>query len=156
MPTYRFKSLCSDPVVILSRKEVGNPIDYFDKSFAEYKAGFKSRGKYLLGQIIFVISHKTFSSAKQIIFQYSSQRVVVQMPFWNIKQDFWEENLMMICVRGVVAWPRKSSPAHQCEFASQLLCNVWNSLHICRYDLHILSKDHHEGLWWQDLCCHLW
>ena len=31
---------------MLRRKEVGNPIDYFNKSFAEYKAGFESRGKF--------------------------------------------------------------------------------------------------------------
>jgi len=36
-------------VVVLRRKEVGNPIDYFDKTFAEYKAGFASKGESWLG-----------------------------------------------------------------------------------------------------------
>ena len=31
---------------MLRRKEVGNPVDYFNKSFAEYKEGFESRGKF--------------------------------------------------------------------------------------------------------------
>ena len=32
------------PVVMLRRKEVGNPIDFFDKTFADYKAGFEANG----------------------------------------------------------------------------------------------------------------
>merc|ERR1712110_186423 len=28
--------------VILVRKEAGNPVDYFDKTFAEYQAGFEA------------------------------------------------------------------------------------------------------------------
>ena len=32
-------------VVMLNRKEVGNLVDYFDKTFAEYKEGFESKGK---------------------------------------------------------------------------------------------------------------
>jgi len=36
-------------VVVLRRREVGNPIDYFDKTFAEYKAGFASKGESWLG-----------------------------------------------------------------------------------------------------------
>ena len=31
-------------VKVLVRKEVGNPTDYFDKTFAEYKEGFSARG----------------------------------------------------------------------------------------------------------------
>ena len=31
--------------VVLSRKEAGNPRDYFDKSFLEYKKGFSARGQ---------------------------------------------------------------------------------------------------------------
>ena len=31
-------------VKILVRKEVGNPVDYFDKTFAEYQAGFSAKG----------------------------------------------------------------------------------------------------------------
>ena len=54
-----FLSLFSGPVpeavVMLNRKEVGNPADYFDKNFADYKEGFESRGKYSLNQIIFVL-----------------------------------------------------------------------------------------------------
>merc|ERR1712192_91615 len=38
-----------DPMVILSRKDVGNPVDYFDKNFEEYKAGFESGGEFWLG-----------------------------------------------------------------------------------------------------------
>jgi len=38
-----------DPVVILSRKDVGNPVDYFDKNFEEYKRGFESVGELWLG-----------------------------------------------------------------------------------------------------------
>ena len=30
--------------VVLRRKEVGNPLYYFDKSFEEYKNGFESKG----------------------------------------------------------------------------------------------------------------
>ena len=30
---------------MLSRKQVGNPDDYFDKNFEEYRAGFESRGR---------------------------------------------------------------------------------------------------------------
>ena len=33
------------PVVIIRRKEVGNPIDFFDKTFAEYQAGFEANGE---------------------------------------------------------------------------------------------------------------
>merc|ERR1711962_823594 len=37
-------------VVILTRKEAGNPINYFDaKTFREYEAGFASRGELWLG-----------------------------------------------------------------------------------------------------------
>ena len=32
-------------VVLLRRKQVGNPLDYFDKDFADYKSGFQSRGE---------------------------------------------------------------------------------------------------------------
>ena len=32
------------PVKVLVRKEVGNPADYFDKTFAEYKEGFSANG----------------------------------------------------------------------------------------------------------------
>ena len=47
--TETVQSLCSGPknVVMLKRKEVGNPINYFDKTLAEYKEGFESKGKYL-------------------------------------------------------------------------------------------------------------
>ena len=43
------------PVNILVRKEVGNPLDYFEKSYEEYKEGFAARGvfkKYLVDDII--------------------------------------------------------------------------------------------------------
>ena len=30
--------------MVLRRKEVGNPDDYFDKSFEEYENGFESKG----------------------------------------------------------------------------------------------------------------
>ena len=33
-----------NPVKVLVRKEVGNPADYFDKTFAEYQAGFSANG----------------------------------------------------------------------------------------------------------------
>ena len=33
------------PVVMLRRKEVGNPVDFFDKTFAEYQAGFEANGE---------------------------------------------------------------------------------------------------------------
>ena len=32
------------PVKVLVRKEVGNPADYFDKTFAEYQKGFSANG----------------------------------------------------------------------------------------------------------------
>jgi len=34
---------------MLRRKEVGNPTGFFDKSFAEYKEGFESKGESWLG-----------------------------------------------------------------------------------------------------------
>ena len=33
------------PVVMVRRKEVGNPVDFFDKTFAEYQAGFEANGE---------------------------------------------------------------------------------------------------------------
>ena len=33
------------PVVMLRRKEVGNPVDFFQKTFAEYQAGFEANGE---------------------------------------------------------------------------------------------------------------
>ena len=44
--------------MILRRKEVGNPVDYFDKTFAEYKTGFESRG-VLITQLINHITGNT-------------------------------------------------------------------------------------------------
>jgi hypothetical protein len=35
--------------MVLQRKQVGNPVGYFDKTFAEYKTGFESRGEGFLG-----------------------------------------------------------------------------------------------------------
>ena len=32
------------PVKVLVRKEVGNPANYFDKTFAEYQKGFSANG----------------------------------------------------------------------------------------------------------------
>jgi len=40
---------CPQGVVILARKQVGNPINYFDKTFAEYEEGFASKGELWLG-----------------------------------------------------------------------------------------------------------
>ena len=31
-------------IAILVRKEVGNPVDFFDKTFDEYKKGFSAKG----------------------------------------------------------------------------------------------------------------
>merc|ERR1719391_1774323 len=36
-------------VRVLVRKEVGNPADYFDKTFAEYQEGFSANGESWLG-----------------------------------------------------------------------------------------------------------
>jgi len=36
-------------VQVLVRKEVGNPADYFDKTYAEYQAGFSANGESWLG-----------------------------------------------------------------------------------------------------------
>merc|ERR1712113_745563 len=41
--------LLAGQVLVLKRKEVGNPPDYFDKTFAEYKEGFASRGESWVG-----------------------------------------------------------------------------------------------------------
>jgi len=41
--------LSPGPVKVLVRKEVGNPADYFDKTFAEYKEGFSANGESWLG-----------------------------------------------------------------------------------------------------------
>ena len=35
------------PIVMIRRKEVGNPVDYFDKTFAEYQQGFEANGEIL-------------------------------------------------------------------------------------------------------------
>ena len=35
----------SKDVIMLNRKEVGNPIKYFDRSFDDYKKGFNANGK---------------------------------------------------------------------------------------------------------------
>jgi len=40
---------CPEGVVILVRKEAGNPINYFDKTFKEYEDGFASKGEMWLG-----------------------------------------------------------------------------------------------------------
>ena len=34
------------PVVMLARKQVGNPSDFFDKSFSEYQEGFSANGEF--------------------------------------------------------------------------------------------------------------
>ena len=34
----------STQLVILVRKEAGNPVNYFDKTYAEYQAGFEANG----------------------------------------------------------------------------------------------------------------
>lgn len=39
----------ADHTVMLVRKNVGNPSDYFSKNFADYKAGFESKGESWLG-----------------------------------------------------------------------------------------------------------
>jgi len=44
-----WKHGCPAPVKMLVRKEVGNPADYFDKTFAEYQAGFSANGESWLG-----------------------------------------------------------------------------------------------------------
>merc|ERR1712037_367354 len=41
--------IVTGPVVVLRRKQVGNPRGYFDKTFTEYKEGFESRGELWLG-----------------------------------------------------------------------------------------------------------
>ena len=41
------KILLDELVVILKRKEVGNPEEYFNKNFADYEAGFESRGTFI-------------------------------------------------------------------------------------------------------------
>jgi len=38
-------------VAILVRKRVGNPVDYFDKTFDEYEEGFESKGESWLSQL---------------------------------------------------------------------------------------------------------
>ena len=37
----------SGAVVMLRRKEVGNPVDFFQKTFPEYQAGFEANGEIL-------------------------------------------------------------------------------------------------------------
>ena len=41
-------TFASGPVVVLSRKHVGNSNDYFDKNFSDYVAGFQSKGKLVI------------------------------------------------------------------------------------------------------------
>ena len=38
------------PVVMIRRKAAGNgnPVDYFDKNFAEYQEGFSANGEFIL------------------------------------------------------------------------------------------------------------
>ena len=45
-------------MVILRRKQVGNPDDYFNKNFAEYEEGFESKGKVhtALTHILLIVS----------------------------------------------------------------------------------------------------
>ena len=33
--------------VMLRRKEAGNPVDYFEKTFAEYQQGFEANGEFI-------------------------------------------------------------------------------------------------------------
>ena len=58
---------------MLRRKEVGNPIDYFDKSFDEYKAGFESRGKYLYPRLLVTYQNKLVEGSFMIPFSYSGE-----------------------------------------------------------------------------------
>ena len=37
----------SGPQVMLRSKEVGNPVDFFNKTFAEYQEGFAANGELL-------------------------------------------------------------------------------------------------------------
>ena len=34
-------------IVMVKRKQVGNPKTYFDKNFADYEAGFESKGNII-------------------------------------------------------------------------------------------------------------
>ena len=38
-------SLCPGAEVMLARKKVNNPLDFFDKTFAEYQQGFSENGR---------------------------------------------------------------------------------------------------------------
>jgi len=44
-----FAKCIEESVVILKRKQVGNPVEYFNKNFAEYESGFASGGESWLG-----------------------------------------------------------------------------------------------------------
>ena len=58
-------SYASGPVVILRRKQVGNPDDYFNKNFAEYEEGFESKGKFHTGliHILLIVSMDLYNSS---------------------------------------------------------------------------------------------
>ena len=58
----------SGQVAILVRKRVGNPVDYFDKTFAEYEEGFESKGK--------------FSTPKETLSIYSAPRFFFPGESW--------------------------------------------------------------------------
>ena len=59
-------SFASGPVVMLRRKQVGNPDDYFNKNFAEYEEGFESKGKDHTGltHILLIVSMDLYNSSQ--------------------------------------------------------------------------------------------
>jgi len=49
LPLLENKLYCEEGTRILVRKQVGNPLDYFFKTFAEYQEGFSANGESWLG-----------------------------------------------------------------------------------------------------------
>ena len=48
------------PIVMLRRKDVGNPIDYFDKIFSEYQQGFAANGEFKNQDNLIIIFDESF------------------------------------------------------------------------------------------------
>ena len=83
---------------MLRRKEVGNPIDYFNRSFTEYKAGFESRGKFT-----FLPHDKPLQkTAFSLWFHIHTGMVIYQNKL--VEGSF----MILLLLRRVVAWPWKA------------------------------------------------
>ena len=136
---------------MLRRKHVGNPVDYFDKNFADYKAGFQSKGKYSIKcQLFAILKYETSISRRKFdnyLFQVSCGSALKSCKNLFKKKNICRNSALqclvpklwgirfgdnMECSRWVVDRPWKASPAH-----------LWGQLQ---------PSNHPDRLWQQDLC----